>query len=282
MEKILLSFPVINALSRTPQKPAVGLLTWMILHTHTHTLHREQNLPTLNHWKCVCPYPESVCACDFYTMSHSRLHNRLWWSLLHRVCVWVCVCDLHWSEWGNQIDGSLGSSLDLINRRQTGRQTDRHAGGQFRWGRVGLTWQCDITEKDCQMFRCYVNLQMSVSCQCLVWCSSSWAGIFWKPQTMSVIIPAQTQCVLITEHHVMFPLPLLDTRGLLVLVHQLGILAMERYNRFWIARSVRFTSQEALVCIYSCLVFTTSWFLYSHFLLLVVFRAVFLKVDMPT
>lgn len=125
MEKILLSFPVINALSRTPQKPAVGLLTWMILHTHTHTLHREQNLPTLNHWKCVCPYPESVCACDFYTMSHSRLHNRLWWSLLHRVCVWVCVCDLHWSEWGNQIDGSLGSSLDLINRRQTGRQADR-------------------------------------------------------------------------------------------------------------------------------------------------------------
>lgn len=106
-------------------------------------------------------------------MSHSRLHNRLWWSLLHRVCVWVCVCDLHWSEWGNQIDGSLGSSLDLINRRQTGRQTDRHAGGQFRWGRVGLTWQCDITEKDCQMFRCYVNLQMSVSCQCLVWCKTT-------------------------------------------------------------------------------------------------------------
>lgn len=59
----------------------------------------------------------------------------------------------------------------------------------------------------------------------------------------------------VRSNHIMFPLSLLDTRRLLVLVHQLVILAMERYyNRFWIARSVRFTSQEALVCMYWCLV----------------------------
>lgn len=107
---------------------------------------------------CVSLSRECVCVCDFYTMSHSRLHNRLWWSLLHRVCVWVCVCDLHWSEWGNQIDGSLGSSLDLINRRQTDGQTCRRA-VQMRSCRSDLTvWHHRERLWDVQMLRKPANV----------------------------------------------------------------------------------------------------------------------------